>query len=59
MACLLAREGKLLTDSGFIKFYLIETTEEMCPEEINLFNTITFLGRAIDQRVGDFEEQHW
>ena len=60
VAHLLAKEGKPFTDGELIKSCLIVAAEEMCPENVDLFKSISLSARTVARRVeeiGDSKKQ--
>lgn len=51
VAHLLVMQRELLTNSKFIKLYLIVVAEETCPEKINVVKTISLLARTVAWRT--------
>ena len=51
VAHLLAKEGKPFTDGELIKSCLIVAAEEMCPENVDLFKSISLSARTVARRV--------
>lgn len=51
VAHLLVMQRELLTNSKFIKLYLIAVAEESCPEKINVVKTISLLARTVAWRI--------
>ena len=55
---MLAEEGKPFTDGELIKSCLIVAAEEMCPENVDLFQSISFSARTVTrvEEIGDSEK---
>ena len=50
---LLAKHGKPFTDGDLVKSCMIEAAQEMCPEKVDLFKTISLSANTVARRVED------
>lgn len=57
IAHLLAQKGKPFTDSELIKSCLLVAAEEICPEKIDLFQSVSLSARTTVRRIEDIGEQ--
>lgn len=56
VAHLLSKHGKLVSKGELIKSCLIVAAEEVCPENVNLFQIISLSARIVVWRVKDTED---
>ncbi|GFY64669.1 proteinral transcription factor ii-i repeat domain-containing protein 2a [Trichonephila inaurata madagascariensis] len=52
----IAKRGKSFTDGEMIKECLIAVAEEICPEKVNLFKSVSLSANTVARRVQDIAE---
>ena len=55
---MLVKQGKLFAYVELVKSYSIAAGDEICPEKINLLNTVILLARPVAPKINDIWEPH-